>query len=169
MAICRICKLSLKQGEGFVLTTRDAVNSPALWEERFTSAVLGLKHKYGKEGIPPEQANKKYLSILYSECGQKAGRLICSGCMIEYPEANRDQAQKNAGEFWKSRCREDYSPEGGGSVSPHEAAKIAGPVWKKMTGIEPPEIKPPAETKGKGCLTVFILTALIIIIMLTCF
>lgn len=158
MAGCELCKLSLKENEGFIVNTSQVVAVPSFWEGRFTEAMLGLKRKF-RDDIPQMEADKKFKYYILKECHIETGRLVCSGCMANFPSVDRDKASKFAGEFWKTEDKGNYRNRETGAASVDEAIKTAGPIWKRMSGKEPPEVKDnreSAEPKKKGC---FIATA----------
>jgi len=157
MPVCEICKLSLRDGEGYILSTRQVVTAPAFWEQRFTNVVLGFKRKFSGD-LPRVESDKKFKFSLLTECRKQTGWLICDGCISQFPGIDREKSRKCAAEFWKSEDKKNYSPPENEPISAFEAAKIAGPVWKRMVGFDPPEIEPDKSSrkKKKGC---FIATA----------
>ena len=158
MAGCELCKLSLNANEGFIVNTSQVVSAPSFWEGRFTEAMLGLKRKF-RDDIPQMEADKKFKYYILKECHIETGRLVCSGCMGNFPSVDRDKASEYAEDFWKTEDKENYRNKETGPASVEEAVKIAGPIWKRMSGKEPPEVKDnrePVKSQKKGC---FIATA----------
>lgn len=158
MANCEICKLSLKENEGFIVNTSQLVSEPSFWEGRFTEVMLGLRRKF-RDDIPRMEADKKFKYSILKECHIDTGRLICSGCMSNFTCIDIDEASRFAGEFWKMEDKTNYRNSKTGTASVEEAVKIAGPIWKRMSGKEPPVVKDnrePEKSLQKGC---FIATA----------
>ncbi len=153
MAGCELCKLSLNKNEGYIVNTSQLVSVPSFWEGRFTEALLGLKRKF-RDDIPQMEADKKFKYFILKECHVETGRLVCSGCMSQFSMADRDKASQYALEYWKTEDKGNYRNKETGSASVEEAVKIAGPIWKRMSGKAPPEVKDnrePVKSQKKGC------------------
>ena len=156
MAKCEICKLSLRDGEGFVLGASQMADSSKFWEGRFTEAVLGMRRKFGNR-VPKVEADKKFKLFILQECHKDTGRLVCSGCLTEFEGIDREKAAGYAKEFWKAENKDNYKNKDTGCASVEDAVKVAGPIWKRMTGHEPPQVEDNVKPeKKKGC---FIATA----------
>lgn len=158
MAGCELCKLSLNANEGFIVNTSQVISAPSFWEGQFTEAMLGLKRKF-RDDVPQMEADKKFKYYILKECHVETGRLVCSGCMGNFPSVDRDKASKYAEDFWKTEDKGNYRNKETGPATVEDAVKIAGPIWKRMSGKEPPEVKDnrePVKSQKKGC---FIATA----------
>jgi len=138
LKVCDFCSSQVSEGEGYLLTTRQAVTSTQFWE-----AVA----RKSRGRVKSMDTNDLYLSLVIPQhCKQRTPWPICEDCISKFPDVDAYQAKEYAQTWWET----GVEPPGSRPVDPSVVApylsKPGGPLIRSDPGaaeeVDPSVVAP---------------------------
>ncbi len=117
MTVCDICSKPTKIEDGFALTTKQVVETPAYWADMIDQHSLD---------------DTTLLLYIQQQAIQAAGWLVCVDCSDKF-EFDHGQARRFA--------REGIDPQGSGPADVNRTAAAAAQAWQDKYGEYPSWLK----------------------------
>jgi hypothetical protein len=133
--VCDICNASVREPEGYLLTTRQVVSSPGYWESYFRQhqgqfASLFEIATY-KQFLKADLTVRARLTHMLVE--QTTPWMVCPKCIELFPEVSRKKTRAYAEKWWADG--KTFRPPGTGPAELGDVDLGDGP---RMAGFAPP-------------------------------
>jgi len=127
-AKCDICSQPIRDGEGYMLTTRDVVTSSDYWEIAFKALRLA--------GMLSEKEKNMPQWLIQRQCSLNTGWLTCDICIKKFINVNHIKAREYALIYWNKGGEGTYCPLNGGTVLTEKAIPAALNAWNKLISMD---------------------------------
>jgi hypothetical protein len=109
---CDICEKDIKQGDGYLLTTREVVTSQEYWNKVFSSpSFIAASRLVSASMMDPESYKIQYMSM---QTAQKNPWLVCADCVSLF-KVDTEKTRQYATQWHDSGGQ--FTPPGSGAVS----------------------------------------------------